>query len=418
MIGPRWWLFLGVLALISLFMRYDLLFFFVLLLALASGSALLWARYCMHGLTYERKLSHERIFSGEETRLTVQVTNAKPLPLTWLWISDRFPQNLALVTGRLAQVEQSQGSPGDQEERVMFLHDLMSLRWYERVQRTYRLRGIKRGMYELGPVTLLSGDLFGFEQKYKQTEETTRLLVYPKVVPVKDLGLPFERPSGEFKARRRIIEDPLRMATVREYVPGDSIRHIHWKNSARLNQLQTKVFDPNANPTLVVFCDLQTDFYPYNFIPEYLELVISSCASIAIHGLGMRQAVGMYVNGGPRGAGYWTFIPPGRSPGQGAQILELLAPLVGFRLIPMDLLLQRAMSMLPFGSTVMVVTAHPTDKLFAALLTVQDAGHAVVLLTVGDQKPEVPALFTTFHLGGRDAWKHLETLELASPELA
>lgn len=407
MIGPRWWFFMIVLLIVGLVMHYDLLSLFVILLMLASGVALLWSRYCLSNLTYRRKLKYERIFCGEETDLTIELTNAKPLPLIWLWVSDRFPDGLSLITGKLSTTVESD------EEQVSSIYDLLSLRWYERVQRTYRIRGSQRGVYELGPVSLLSGDLFGLEQQYKRGEERDRLLVYPKVVPVKALGLPFERPAGEFKAERKIVEDPLRMATVREYVPGDSIRHIHWKNSARLNQLQTKVFDPSSNPTLALFCDLQTDYYPYSFIPEYLELVITSCASIAVHALNMRQSVGLYINGGPRGAGYWTVVPPGRSPGQGTQILDALAPLVGFRLLPMYQLLRRTMPVLPFGTTVLLVTATFSSELFAALLSMHDAGHPVVLLTVGDKKPDVPAMFTTYHLGGRDAWHRLETLELA-----
>lgn len=407
MIGPRWWFFIIVIVIVGLVMKYNLLVLFGVLLALASGAAALWSKYCLSSLTYRRRLKSERIFCGEETDLSIEITNAKPLPLPWLWISDRFPQDLALVTGKLST------TVGDEEETLSFLYDLMSIRWYERLQRTYRIRGNRRGLYEFGPVSLISGDLFGLDQKYERFDSTDRLMVYPKVVPVTELGLPFERPGGEVKATRKVIEDPLRMATVREYVPGDSPRHIHWKNSARAAKLQTKVFDPSANPTLVIFCDLQTHYYPYNFVPEFLELVITACASIALHALDMRQAVGLYVNGGPRNAGYWTFVPPGRSPSQATQILDTLAPLVGFRLVPLHQLLRRAIPVLPYGSTIMPITATVNDELFATLLRIRDAGHPINLLTVGDQAPKVPAIFETFHLGGRDAWHHLEALELA-----
>lgn len=408
MIGPRWWFFIAVLVIVGLVMRYNLLVLFSVLLALAAGAAALWSKFCLHGLSYRRKFKSTRIFCGEETDLSIEITNAKPLPLPWLWISDRFPPELALVTGKLST------TVGDtDEETVSCLYDLMSLRWYERLQRTYRIRGSKRGAYDFGPVSLISGDLFGLDQKYERLDDRDRLLVYPKVVPVTALGLPFERPGGEVKATRKILEDPLRMATVREYVPGDSPRHVHWKNSARTGSLQTKVFDPSANPTLVIFCDLQTHYYPYNFVPEYLELVITACASISLHALNMRQSVGLYVNGGPRNAGYWSFIAPGRSPSQATRILDMLAPLVGFRLVPLHQLLRRAIPVLPYGSTIMPVTATVGDELFATLLRIRDAGHPIELLTVGDQTPHVPAIFETFHLGGRDAWHHLEALELA-----
>ena len=55
------------------------------------------------------------------------------------------------------------------------------------------------------------------------------------------LRLRLARPSGEQVTNRRIVEDPLRLAGVRDYRPGDSVRHIHWKSTARQGRLQTKV---------------------------------------------------------------------------------------------------------------------------------------------------------------------------------
>jgi uncharacterized protein (DUF58 family) len=406
MISKGWWTLLGALFLLSLVLRYDLLFLFTILLGLASGASILWSRYCLHGVTYRRKLKDDRIFSGEETDLAVEVTNAKPLPLAWLLIRDEFPKDVSLLTGMLGTAEQ-------QETAVLSLTDMLSLRWYERVQRIYRVRGDRRGVYEFGPASITSGDIFGFGDKQALIETKDRLTVYPKVVPIEELVLPSERPAGELKARRKIIEDPLRMATVREYIPGDSIRHIHWKNTARLNRLQTKVFDPSASHVLDVFVDLQTAHNPYTFVTEYLELIISAAASVSLHALNLRYAVGLYANGGPRDAGHWTVVPAGRSPGQGMQILDALAPLTGFRLLPLHQLLRRAMPALHYGSTVLAITARAIEPVLASLLTLQDAGHPIVLLTVGEQPEEIPETFTTFHLGGRDAWHRLETLELA-----
>jgi uncharacterized protein (DUF58 family) len=301
---------------------------------------------------------------------------------------------------------------------MISLTDMLSLRWYERVQRTYRIQAQKRGVYSFGPARVTSGDIFGFGQRGARFEGLDYLVAYPKVVPIDQLGLPpdfvsAEKPGGEFKAVRRIIQDPLRMAAVREYVPGDSIRHIHWKSTAKLNQLQTKVFDPSASPVVTLFADVQTVHNPYGFIAEHLELVISATASVAVYALDQRQAVGLMVNGGPSGSSHWTLVPAGRSVGQGSRILESLAPLTGFRLQPMYQILRRSMPLLPYGSTVVAITARPVEEVLVSLLSVQDAGHPVVLLTVGDQEPEVPALFDTFYLGGRDAWHRLEALELA-----
>jgi len=409
MFGRRWWVLIGILLFIGLLLRSSLFFLFMILLALASGTSALWSRYCLDAVTYRRSFTDSRILYGEETRLTIEVTNAKPLPLAWLLIRDSFPKDVALLTGEL---EAEQEEPEQPERSPAHLTDILALRWYERVRRTYRIRGDNRGLYSFGPATLASGDLFGFGRKSAVFEKQDYLIVYPRVVPVKQLVLPAARPAGEHKAQRRIIEDPLRMATVREYMPGDSVRYIHWKNTARLNQLQTKVFDPSASHILALFLDLQTARNPYGLVSEYLELAITSAGSLALHALEQRYAVGVYANGGPRSASHWTIVRPGRSAGQATLILEALAPLFGFRLLPMHQLVRRSMPALAFGSTVMVISACVTDDLLTSLLSLHDAGHPVVLLTIGDEKPSVPNTFVSYHLGGRDAWRHLQTLEL------
>ena len=409
MFGRRWWVLLGILLLVGLLLRSSLFFLFMILVALASGTSALWSRYCLDALTYRRTFGDSRIFYGEETGLTIEVTNAKPLPLAWLLIRDGFPRDVTLLTGELAAGEEQ---PEEPERSPAHLTDILALRWYERVRRTYRIRGDNRGLYRFGPATVASGDLFGFGRKSATFEKQDHLIVYPRIVPVERLGLPAARPAGEHKALRRIIEDPLRMATVREYMPGDSVRHIHWKSTARLNKLQTKVFDPSASHILVLFVDVQTARNPYGLVSEYLELAITSAGSLALHALEERYAVGLYANGGPRSSSHWTIVRPGRSAGQATLILDALAPLFGFRLLPMHQLLRRSMPTLAFGSTVMVISACVTEDLLTSLLSLHDAGHPIVLLTIGDERPRVPDTYISYHLGGRDAWHHLQTLEL------
>jgi uncharacterized protein (DUF58 family) len=431
MTNKNWWTFLAALFGLSVILRHRGLFFFAALLALASGASVLWYRYCLHGVSYRRKFREQYVFSGEETELSIEVTNAKPLPLPWLMIRDGFPKSVALLTGMLQsssgvsdeagsyrESRAQNGTVSRNDAAVISLTDMLSMRWYERVQRTYRIQAQKRGVYAFGPADVTSGDIFGFGQKGARFEGLDYLVAYPKVFPVEQLGLPpdfipAERPGGEFKAVRRIVQDPLRMAAVREYVAGDSIRHIHWKSTAKLDRLQTKVFDPSASHVVTLFADVQTVHNPYGFISEYLELVISATASVAIYGLDKRQAVGLLVNGGPSGSSYWTSVPAGRSAEQGARILESLAPLTGFRLQPLYQLLRRSMPLLPYGSTVVAITARPVEEVLVSLLGIKDAGHPVVLLAVGDEEPQVPLLFDTFYLGGRDAWHRLEALELA-----
>ena len=406
MVSEAWWLLIILFAVISLIVRSEVLAFLTVFLALGSAVATLSHRYALHGVSYRRRLGDVRIFSGEETELTIEVRNSKLLPLAWLLVRERLPEGLSLVV-------EDRGEGTEIETSSLTLRDVLVLRGYESVERSYRVRGHQRGVYAFDRAELTAGSLFGLEQQGQRVTQVDRLIVYPKIVPVDDLQLPFERPAGPAAARQRIVEDPLRMASVREYVPGDSIRHVHWKVTAHRDQLQTKVFDPQASEALVLFADVQTDYDPYVVIPEYLELVISTAASLALHGLDERRSVGLLANGGAPESQGWTYVPPSRHPRQGPQMLEALAVLGSFRTLPLSQLLYRARHSLPYGCTVAAITARTTEPVLLALLALQDAGHPVLLLTVGDRRPNIPDRFTTYHLGGRDAWHQLEKLAVA-----
>jgi len=401
---PPWWSVLVVLLLLALIFRRGALAVFSLILLMATLASELWARHSLSNVTYRRLLGSSYLSFGEETNLTLEFTNAKPLPLAWLLVRDRYPHGVHLLTEAVHT-----GVTGQQE----FLLTMVALRWYERLRRTHRIKGEHRGVYEFGPAQLSSGDVFGFRRQFRDDAATDRLTVYPKVVPVHELGLPAGRPMGEWGARRKVIEDPLRFSTVREYSPGDNPRYIHWKATARTGILQTKVFDPSDTLSVTIAVDVRTRARAYEYVPEFLEYVISIAASVALHALGERYMVGLAANGLGEGGQTWVHLRPGRHPQQATQLLATLAALEPFRGLPFDEMVYAVQPSLPFGSTVVAVTAVPTSGLYEALLSLEQLGHRALLLTVGDEEPDVPDLVPSVYLGGTDAWHRLEALAVA-----
>lgn len=405
-----WWLLLAVLFLAGLIAQRGVLVAFAAILALAGGASELWARYGLASVTYRRRLgSAERLGSagrpdsaqlafGEETTLTLELTNAKPLPLAWLLVRDRYPKRLPLLTGdEVTRLWQGRG----------WLHSLVALRWYERISLTHRLRGAERGYHIFGPAELASGDMFGFQQRRRAEEQQDVLIVHPPVVPREALGLPADRPLGEWLARRRVIEDPLRFATVREYAPGDNPRHIHWRASAHTGALQSKVFDASDTRSLILALDVQTAEYAYDLVPAYLELIVAAAATLAVEALGERFMVGLYANALARDGQGWTTVRPGRHPQQENQLLCTLAGVDALRGMRFAAMLYALRPQLPYGSTVVAISALASDDLYEALGALEEAGHQALLLTVGEEPPEVPEGLRWVHLGGHDAWQQV-----------
>ncbi|MDI9549175.1 MAG: DUF58 domain-containing protein, partial [Chloroflexota bacterium] len=86
-----WRTLLIVLLILAVVLDLPLLMLLCILLGLVQATAWLWQRTCLDALTYRRQLGVNRLFFGEETDLRVEVTNAKPLPLSWLRVEDVFP---------------------------------------------------------------------------------------------------------------------------------------------------------------------------------------------------------------------------------------------------------------------------------------------------------------------------------------
>lgn len=404
--GKHWWLFIGLIVLISGAMGYNLLLLVGLFLALIGGAAYLWAHYCLAGLSYRRYLGATRLFHGEETDFVLEIVNAKPIPLAWLIVIDDFPSQIELLGGALYLSGQA---------RRRLLVNTLSLRWYERVQRRYQLRGVRRGVWEFGPVQLSSGDIFGFSVKRALLEEKQIVVVYPKIVPLTVLGLPALHPFGDFSTLRRVMEDPLWLIGAREYTPGDSFRHIHWKATARRHNLQTKVFEPSASRPVAIFLNSRTtEFANEGIDREILELATTTAASIAHWAWQGGYPVGLYVNSATRSNRNRIKIQPKRDSHQLTQILEALAWMEADGPWTLSALLELEANTLPYGASIVVVTALLNDQLLRILIELRRRDYGVTLVALGAAQlnKNLPGV-RYYHLGGREVWHELEALELA-----
>ncbi len=402
-----WWFLVALLVLAGLFLRQPYLLLFGLLLASMAGASLLWTRMCLRGLSYRRVFGSTRLFYGEQTDFLTEITNAKPLPLAWLRTEDECPA--ALEIGPIAPLASARPA----RARVV---NLLSLRWYERVTRRYQVRGVRRGAWTFGPTLVASGDMFGFAVRQETLSATDLLIVYPKLVPLPALGLPAAHPFGDFATRRRLVEDPLRVNGARDYVPGDSLRHVHWKATARRQALQTKTFDPSAARPVAIFLNVST-FDRHWEAPdtELQEFAFSAAASVARWAWDNHLPTGLYANTVMQPGATAVRLKPSLHPDQLLKILDALARTISFARDPLVDLIARTTPRLPMGSTIVVVTAALDGVLAQRLADLHARNYAVITLTIG-AAGEFPAVqgVVRHHLGGREKWHELESMAVFS----
>lgn len=414
----RWYWVALALVVASLILHQALIFVAGLLALLLAALPEVWYRFCLAGVVYERHLAESRVMFGENISLRVRLENRKLLPLPWIEVRDELPEALAPPTGRVELHEARVG--------YVVLINTFSLWWYQRVTRRYQIPGLKRGVFTLGPLTLQSGDPFGLLTREQAKKQLDTVLVYPPVLPIERFGLPPRHPFGERAAPRRLLEDPARVVGVRDWLPGDGLRRVHWKASARTMTLQSKEYEASTTYTLELFVNINAYDTPIlGLNAPLVELLIAAAASIAAWAIEQGYAVGVSSNGlqatgegeaaAPLSAeevaqGLFQTarlsIPASSRREQLTHVLEGLARLIAYFGPPLEQILSAAQRRLPAGTTLVVLSsaAAVTPGLLALLLQMRGPGQKVALLLAGDAPVEVPPGVVVYRLGNEETW--------------
>ncbi|MFQ5594029.1 MAG: DUF58 domain-containing protein [Anaerolineae bacterium] len=391
MYGENWGLVVVALLVLGAILGQSALLLIAVLLVTVLPVSWLWNRLVLRRVAYERSLTEQRVFAGETVDLSVSLANAKLLPIPWLKVEDLVPSDLEL-SGR------SLGS--SHIPRRNSLTHTTSLGPYEAMRWGYTIECKKRGFFFFGPARLSSGDIFGLFQQDREDDSMDRLIVYPRVVDLPELGFPGKDPFGEQKAAQRLFEDPSRTIGVREYHPEDSMKRVHWKATARQGDLQVKVYEPTITQQLVVFLNVATFPQPWMGVNVgRQEQVISIAASTAFHATSRKFAVGLIANGSVPNSDQPIKVLPSRAPDQLTHILEALAAVTSFATSSIDQVLKAASPGLAWGATFVVITAVVTDQLLAEIMRLRDAGRRLVLVSTDPQFKDAGASgVTVYHL--------------------
>ena len=147
--------------------------------------------------------------------------------------------------------------------------------------------GARRSVVTLGPVTTQRGDPFGVIRREVVWTDPIELFVHPKTVPLEPLGAGLLR-DLEGRTTQDISMSDLAFHTLRDYVPGDDRRYIHWRSTAKFSgigdgeRFLVRQFLDTRRSHIAVVTDVSADSYRS---PEEFELAISVGASIAVRAL-------------------------------------------------------------------------------------------------------------------------------------
>jgi len=177
-----------------------------------------------------------------------------------------------------------------------------------------------RGVFGFGPLELRTSDPLRVWKRITSQPTTTLLVVHPRVHTLPGL---FHRGTDQLGTGRpaaaiqRGPDAEVDLAGLRPYVPGDDLRRIHWRTSARRNQPHVVQVEPPLGPAPVV---VLVDTRAGSCGSERFELTVEAAASICAAAIDGGMPVRLTTTGGT--GAHYPATPSGLS-----DALDLLAAL-------------------------------------------------------------------------------------------
>lgn len=316
----------------------------------------LWARTMARSVRGRRRLRFAAMQVGDELEEQVGLRNNSRLPVLWAEFVDR--SNIPGYTVSSARAS----DPGSQIE------------WRAHTICT------RRGVFSLGPWEMRLGEPFGLlfiRQLYLQQQE---ILVYPPLAVLPEHVLPHRGALGD----HRPLNQPLRAetissTTVRAYVPGDPLRHIHWRTTARRSNPHVKVFAPEAASSIWLVPDFDADAQLGDGPDSSEEMMVTVIASLAAELLQQNLSVGLLAS-----ADRETVVLPRQGQNYLWNILQALAPLRSVAGRRLEIVLDRAHGLISGNDLLILVTPSVRPEWIAPLRRIArsrgSAGRAEVIL--------------------------------------
>ena len=260
------------------------------------GISFVLARWTMRGLALSREAPHA-VHRGESFLAGVLIENHK-----------RIMPAMSLRVESVAEPD----SVLDVQRRADAY--VMRIRPRRAAKTSVVLRFERRGVYRLPPLDLASDFPFGLFEERRRFQDGAEVIVYPRVRSVRTSVL--DHAAGQRYAARVASSGGDEFFGLREYMPGDDVRRIAWRVSARAGMWMVRemALDNSRHVVFIVDTRWNPSVEEFN---EHLEEAVELVASLAVTLLHRQYNVSIIT---PDGA-----LPSGEGTHQERKVLEMLA---------------------------------------------------------------------------------------------
>lgn len=201
-------------------------------------------------------LTDERVVAGSEVVGTVRVTNVGS--------RTALPARLDIPVGvGLVEVEVPLLRPGSE-----FVEQLV-------------VPAYRRGIVAVGPATSVRGDPVGVLRRARTWTDRSELFVHPRTISVPSTSAGFIR-DLEGTPTTELVDSDISFHAIRDYAPGDSQRHIHWKSTAKTGALMVRQYEESKRSRIALLLDRRTDSYAD---ADEFEMAVSVVGSLGVRAI-------------------------------------------------------------------------------------------------------------------------------------
>lgn len=304
---------------------------FIDLLSLVSW---LWGRFALNKVEVEIGSENARVFPGSALEVRFRIRNEKLLPLIWLDVLLRAPENGCIEPSSKFQREPYRDFETGTEYEV-FRRKFSWILWHQTLEWKTEFIAKKRGIYLLEGVSTSSGDGFGLSVQKRDypLPNPASFVVYPELVDV-DCSPFLKNMYQSSVGSKGVYEDQTLLKSSRDYRNGDSMRKINWRLVARQDKMQVNVYETIFPRASFFLLDVESfrkvekmnEREVISVYEEELEKALSILGSLFVHLEQRQMCCGLAIPA--IGGEAALLLPPESRPGQTQELLTALASLV------------------------------------------------------------------------------------------
>jgi uncharacterized protein (DUF58 family) len=194
---------------------------------------------------------------------------------------------------------------------------LIDLQKYEQRKLSYSIRPQKRGKYVISPIHIKISDPLNFFTLEKDFDLPLTVYVRPAKIKISNKFTP-GFPQGAINIQNKIYEDISMRKAIREYTPGDELKKINWKISAKYNSLYTNEYQNTYEIPVFIFLNLAKNDYKIHTCYQNGERAIEIAAALVTQAQLLNQPCGIAIYGSEP-----IYMVPKKN--QASQILDILS---------------------------------------------------------------------------------------------